>query len=576
MKMRILVLGGLLVLSVCLVAENRVALLIANGRYQHFSSLAGPVSEATGLSATLQKLGFDVQLVENGSREQMLEALDGLQKRIGGKGGIAFFHYGGHGVQVNGKNYLIPADADIPDERKAATRAVDIDEVMSSLEACGSDTNIVVLDACRNNPLPAGSGRSASRGLSVVATKPKNSVIVYSAEAGTIAQDGLFTPTLTAVLAQPGLNIADVLLQVRQEVYRKSQGSQIPGEYNQLFANVYLNGSATATPSAPLVSKPAVATLSAAEALALEQAEKWPELIARMPAFSDFVPNDFALSHALGEAYFNQGLPDKALPYFQQANILDPSNIWVLSRLSQTTAALGDFASALSWAKLTLTRDPNFGWGYYDVVNAAFGSQDYALAKKYLTTGLAGHYEFEADIKARLRDFQEKINLAERYAKEKTNLVFASQKNTLVYQSTLMDYGSGTLIKAGYAGDPSYKPCIELKSGNGGWLGGSGVALAFVDIRPAIPAAAYTAIIFKLKPGAFTKVGFIINDSKSYNARMLVDYSQKLANGWYQVSIPFKDIAIQAMPASIKSLEMGFSVYPELAGSAYITDIGFK
>ena len=576
MKMRILVLGGLLVLSICLVAENRVALLIANGRYQHFSSLAGPVSEATGLSATLQKLGFDVQLVENGSREQMLEALDGLQKRIGGKGGIAFFHYGGHGVQVNGKNYLIPADADIPDERKAATRAVDIDEVMSSLEACGSDTNIVVLDACRNNPLPAGSGRSASRGLSVVATKPKNSVIVYSAEAGTIAQDGLFTPTLTAVLAQPGLNIADVLLQVRQEVYRKSQGSQIPGEYNQLFANVYLNGSATATPSAPLVSKPAVATLSAAEALALEQAEKWPELIARMPAFSDFVPNDFALSHALGEAYFNQGLPDKALPYFQQANILDPSNIWVLSRLSQTTAALGDFASALSWAKLTLTRDPNFGWGYYNVVNAAFGSQDYALAKKYLTTGLAGHYEFEADIKARLRDFQEKINLAERYAKEKTNLVFASQKNTLVYQSTLMDYGSGTLIKAGYAGDPSYKPCIELKSCNGGWLGGSGVALAFVDIRPAIPAAAYTAIIFKLKPGAFTKVGFIINDSKSYNARMLVDYSQKLANGWYQVTIPFKDIAIQAMPASIKSLEMGFSVYPELAGSAYITDIGFK
>jgi len=155
------------------------------------------------------------------------------------------FHYGGHGVQSQGRNYLIPVDADIPDEKKLLTRAVDIDEVMSSLDLCGSDTNIVILDACRNNPLPTGSGRSASRGLSVVSVKPKNSIIVYSAEAGTVAQDGLFTPTLTKLITQNGKSLNQILMQLRKEVSAKSNGSQIPGEYNQLFDDIFLNGKIT-------------------------------------------------------------------------------------------------------------------------------------------------------------------------------------------------------------------------------------------------------------------------------------------------------------------------------------------
>jgi len=172
----------------------------------------------------------------------MLDELDNLKMRVNGKGGIAFFHYGGHGVQVNGANYLIPVDADIPDEKKVATRTVNIDEVMSSLDLCESDTNIVILDACRNNPLPAGSGRSASRGLSVVGIKPKNSIIVYSAEAGTVAQDGLFTPTLAKFIQEKNISFSDILLKVRNEVNLKSSGQQTPGEYNQLFNNIYLNG----------------------------------------------------------------------------------------------------------------------------------------------------------------------------------------------------------------------------------------------------------------------------------------------------------------------------------------------
>jgi formylglycine-generating enzyme required for sulfatase activity len=234
---------GLLVLgNEAAFAENRQALLIANGSYANFSSLATPVSEAQELAAALKGLGFQVTLLKNASREQMLDALDAFGNSFKGKGGTAFFHYGGHGVQVAGKNYLIPVDADIPDERKASTRAVDVDEIMTTLDASGADTSIVCLDACRNNPLPAGAARSASRGLSVVGIKPKNSVIVYAAEAGTTAQDGLFTPALTRALARPGLSLSEVFTEVRRQVYEQSSGAQTPGEYNQLFSQVYLAG----------------------------------------------------------------------------------------------------------------------------------------------------------------------------------------------------------------------------------------------------------------------------------------------------------------------------------------------
>ena len=218
------------------------ALLIANADYSHFGKLPNPISDARQLSDVLRQIGFNVQVVENASREGMLDALSSFEERLKASRGIAFFHYGGHGVQVDGRNFLIPADADIPDEKRVATRAVDVDEIMGALDASGSSVNVVVLDACRDNPLPATSTRSATRGLSVVAAKPKNSIIIYAAEAGNKAQDGLFTPTLAKALALPGRPISEVMTEVRREVYEKSGGSQTPGEYNQLFEQISFSG----------------------------------------------------------------------------------------------------------------------------------------------------------------------------------------------------------------------------------------------------------------------------------------------------------------------------------------------
>ena len=221
-------------------SEARNALLIANGNYSHFSNLSTPVKEARELKNSLTQLGFSVTIVENASREKILDSLSDFEKILKSKGGIAFFHYGGHAVQVNGKNYLIPVNADIPDERRVATRAVDVDELMISMVA---DTNIVILDSCRNNPLPAANTREGTRGLVMATERPRNSIIVYSAQAGKTAQDGIFTPTLTKKILEKK-SFTDILMDVRREVRSVTKNEQSPCEYNELEMPVFLAGNA--------------------------------------------------------------------------------------------------------------------------------------------------------------------------------------------------------------------------------------------------------------------------------------------------------------------------------------------
>ena len=227
-------------------AEPKIALLIANGKYQHCSQLQSPIPDMELLSNSLKRMGFSVQTLRDASKEQMLDSLSEFERRLRANRGIAFFHYGGHGVQVGGRNYLLPVDANIPDESRVATRAVDAEEVVAAMEQSDARVSVVILDACRDNPLPKTSTRSATRGLAPFARKPKNSVIVFSAEAGNKAQDGLFTPTLVKHLETPGQSLSQTLMRVRREVVTVTNHSQTPGEYNQLLDEVYLFGGATA------------------------------------------------------------------------------------------------------------------------------------------------------------------------------------------------------------------------------------------------------------------------------------------------------------------------------------------
>ena len=219
-------------------AEARNALLIANGKYTNFAGLKNPIPEANDLAKSLKSLGFNVTVKTDLSREEMADALYDFQQKVEEEGGIAFFHYGGHAVQVKGINYLIPANADIPDERRVDTRCLNLDEVMFSMSG---DTNIVILDACRNNPLPAVSGRSASRGLVPIANKPKNSIIVYSAQAGSTAQDGVFTPLLTQKILEQK-SFTQILRDIRVAVKEQTDNQQNPGSYDDSDTEIFLAG----------------------------------------------------------------------------------------------------------------------------------------------------------------------------------------------------------------------------------------------------------------------------------------------------------------------------------------------
>ena len=199
------------------VTETRVALVIGNGAYV-VGRLNNPVLDARAMAATLTGLGFEVLAHENLSYRDMRRAVAEFGERIA-NGGVGLFYYSGHGVQMNGKNYLVPVDADIKNERYVAAESIDADSVLIQMQEAKTRVNIVVLDACRNNPF-AGRFRSLARGLAFMDV-PAGTYVAYSTAPGSVAEDGepgkngIYTGELLKALREPGLRIEDVFKRVR-------------------------------------------------------------------------------------------------------------------------------------------------------------------------------------------------------------------------------------------------------------------------------------------------------------------------------------------------------------------------
>ncbi len=246
MKKHILLLVAFTITAMMLPAQNKTALVIGNGRYKNnFAALANPVPEAKKMAAALENIGFKVIRAYNVQNQERFDALFAMfEEEIKTRGGIALFHYGGHGVQVDGQNYRLPTERDIPDERRARTRGINVADVVSAMESARADANIVILDACRENPF----GRGTARGLARV-DAPPNSIVVYAADAGETAQDGLFTPTLLKYLTRPGMSLTDILMNTRRDVRQASGNRQRPGEYSMLETDIYLAGGSAAPPA---------------------------------------------------------------------------------------------------------------------------------------------------------------------------------------------------------------------------------------------------------------------------------------------------------------------------------------
>jgi hypothetical protein len=245
-------------------AENRVALVIGNGAYAT-SPLKNPTNDAQDMAAALRGVGFDVIHRENVGRSEMRAAIREFSKKIR-QGGVGLFYFAGHGVQVNERNYLIPVGANIEQEYEVADEAVDADSVLRAMGHAENHLNIIILDACRNNPF-ARSFRSVERGLAKMSA-PKGSLVSYATAPGDVAADGegrngLYTKYLLEAMQVPGIRLEQVFKQVRINVSGDTAGGQVPWEESSLTGDFYFRPG-TAVAAAPVATAPAANSLVAA------------------------------------------------------------------------------------------------------------------------------------------------------------------------------------------------------------------------------------------------------------------------------------------------------------------------
>lgn len=215
--------------------QSCIALVVGNAAYPD-QPLKNPVNDADDTAAALERLGFIVTKVVNADRVKFQQAVEQFGKQIIGKQAAAFY-YAGHGLQVAGENYLLPLGEVLNNEAEVPYKAINAGLVLAQMEAAKCPINLVVLDACRDNPL-ARFGRSTVKGLAQV-HGPAGSVIVYATAPGQIASDGgdrngIFTGAFLKHLATPGQDIDLFLRVVSGEVQQASGGRQIPWRSSNL------------------------------------------------------------------------------------------------------------------------------------------------------------------------------------------------------------------------------------------------------------------------------------------------------------------------------------------------------
>ena len=212
-------------------SEKRVALVIGNSDYK-ISPLRNPVNDANAMSEALKKLDFDVLIGTNLSQIEMKRMIVKFGNQIK-NGGVGLFYYAGHGMQVNGRNYLIPVDANIKSENDVDIVSVRADEILLKMDDANNRLNIVILDACRNNPF-ARSFRSSTQGLATM-DSPSGTLIAYATAPGSVASDGsgdngLYTQELIKNMQIPDIKIEDMFKKIRTSVKEKTNDQQIPWE----------------------------------------------------------------------------------------------------------------------------------------------------------------------------------------------------------------------------------------------------------------------------------------------------------------------------------------------------------
>lgn len=232
-------------------AAKRVALLIGNEKYEATSQLNNPANDVELMKASFEEAGFDsVTTVHDVGRQAMVKALRDFEDLASGAD-VAIVYYSGHGMEMNGQNFLLPTDVKLQTDKDIEDEAVGLDRVQRSLEGA-TKLKLVILDACRNNPFEQSmtrsiSTRAVSRGLARVEPESADLLVAFASKAGTVALDGEgknspFATALAKYLTEPGVDVRIALGKVRDEVVSVTNRGQEPFVYGSLGgAQIFLN-----------------------------------------------------------------------------------------------------------------------------------------------------------------------------------------------------------------------------------------------------------------------------------------------------------------------------------------------
>ena len=228
--------------------DVRIALVIGNAAYPGAARLVNPVNDARAMGAALRNLGFTVVELLDGDKAQMVAAINRVRGELQGKQGVGMLYYAGHGLQVDWRNYMVPVNARLGAAEDVPEQAMDVGRVIDAFKAAGNRMNILILDACRDNPF---STKGSGKGLAPL-DAPTGTFLAYATAPGNVAEDGssesgngLYTAFLLQELSKPESRIEDVFKRVRLNVRQQSQGRQIPWESTSLEDDFYFNASRT-------------------------------------------------------------------------------------------------------------------------------------------------------------------------------------------------------------------------------------------------------------------------------------------------------------------------------------------
>ncbi|GGF72814.1 caspase family protein [Alteromonas lipolytica] len=234
---------------------QRLALIIGNASYA-FSPLKNPLRDAYAVNDALQSIGFTTALLKNASMNEIVNAVEDFYADTA-ENDIRLFYYAGHAIQINGKNYLIPIHADLKSQNNIEEETYNIDQLMAAMNQENvSQTNIVILDACRNNPFleevtaQSGNSRSIDRGLRLVQSglasikAPPGTFVAYATEPGMVAEDGegsngTYTKHLLKHIRKPRTSIEDLFKLVRKGVMEETDFRQVPWEHSSLYGDIF-------------------------------------------------------------------------------------------------------------------------------------------------------------------------------------------------------------------------------------------------------------------------------------------------------------------------------------------------